>query len=276
MVLPNYPLHVVQRGHNRQVVSAEDEDYQRYLSDLRDLKDAFGIKVYAFCLMTNHVHLLLAPGDSLSGLAQLMKTLAARTTRYWNRLEGRSGTLWESRYKSSVVQSDAYLLACCRYIELNPVRARMVDDVAAYPWSSYGLRADWLKEPNWLDMDPCFIELGQTAEERYRRYVTFVKEAIPAEELRLIREAVQRGQLTGNQRFVDEIERVAGVRIERRGQGRPRLEQENKSVPFSPLFSRNQTDHWSDLIDLLEEADYAEVHVYLWLRYEPFARMVRL
>ncbi len=276
VVLPNYPLHVVQRGHNRQVVSAEDEDYQRYLSDLRDLKDAFGIKVYAFCLMTNHVHLLLAPGDSLSGLAQLMKTLAARTTRYWNRLEGRSGTLWESRYKSSVVQSDAYLLACCRYIELNPVRARMVDDVAAYPWSSYGLRADWLKEPNWLDMDPCFIELGQTAEERYRRYVTFVKEAIPAEELKLIREAVQRGQLTGNQRFVDEIERVAGVRIERRGQGRPRLEQENKSVPFSPLFSRNQTDHWSDLIDLLEEADYAEVHVYLWLRYEPFARMVRL
>ncbi|AJD61339.1 transposase [Pseudomonas aeruginosa] len=224
VVLPNYPLHVVQRGHNRQVVFAEDEDYQRYLSDLRDLKDAFGIKVYAFCLMTNHVHLLLAPGDSLSGLAQLMKTLAARTTRYRNRLEGRSGTLWESRYKSSVVQSDAYLLACCRYIELNPVRARMVDDVAAYPWSSYGLRADWLKEPNWLDMDSCFIELGQTAEERYRRYVTFMKEAIPAEELRLIREAVQRGQLTGNQRFVDEIERVAGVRIERRGQGRPRLE----------------------------------------------------
>ena len=87
VVLPNYPLHVAQRGHNRQVVFAEDEDYQRYLSDLRDLKDAFGIKVYAFCLMTNHVHLLLAPGDSLSGLAQLMKTLAARTTRYRNRLE---------------------------------------------------------------------------------------------------------------------------------------------------------------------------------------------
>ncbi|MCO3060442.1 transposase, partial [Pseudomonas aeruginosa] len=186
---------------------------------------------YAFCLMTNHVHLLLAPGDSLSGLAQLMKTVAARTTRYRNRLEGRSGTLWESRYKSSVVQSDAYLLACCRYIELNPVRARMVDDVAAYPWSSYGLRADWLKELNWLDMDPCFIELGQTVEERYRRYVTFVKEAIPAEELKLIREAVQRGQLTGNQRFLDEIERVAGVRIERRGQGRPRLE----SVSYTHL-----------------------------------------
>ena len=100
-------------GHNRQVVFAEDEDYQRYLSGLRDLKDAFGIKVYAFCLMTNHVHLLLAPGDSLSGLAQLMKTLAARTTRYRNRLRAVPNVV-ESRYKSSVVQSDAYLLACCR------------------------------------------------------------------------------------------------------------------------------------------------------------------
>ncbi len=113
---------LVQRGHNRQVVFAEDEDYQRYLSDLRDLKDAFGIKVYAFCLMTNHVHLLLAPGDSLSGLAQLMKTLAARTTRYRNRLEGRSGTLWESRYNTAgctMIGSAALSLAT------GPVGARL-------------------------------------------------------------------------------------------------------------------------------------------------------
>ena len=124
VVLPNYPHHVVQRGHNRQVVFAEDEDFQRYLSDLYELKYIFGVKLYAYCLMTNHVHLLLAPGDSIAGLGQLMKALAARATRYRNQLEGRSGTLWESRYKSSVVQSDAYLLACCRYIELSPVRAR--------------------------------------------------------------------------------------------------------------------------------------------------------
>ncbi|MDH0650342.1 transposase, partial [Pseudomonas sp. GD03858] len=126
VLLPHYPHHIVQRGHNRQVVFAEDTDFQRYLTDLRDLKDAFDVKVYAYCLMTNHVHLLLAPGDSCAGLSQLMKTLAARMTRYRNRLEGRSGTLWESRYKSSIVQSDTYLLACCRYIELNPVRARLV------------------------------------------------------------------------------------------------------------------------------------------------------
>ncbi len=108
VVLPNYPHHVVQRGHNRQVVFAADYDYQRYLTDLRELKDAFGVKVYAYCLMTNHVHLLLVPGDSAAGLGQLMKALAARATRYRNRIERRSGTLWESRYKSSVVQSDTY------------------------------------------------------------------------------------------------------------------------------------------------------------------------
>lgn len=132
IVLPGYPHHVVQRGHNRQVIFAADEDYQRYINDLRELKDAFGIKVYAYCLMTNHVHLLLEPGEAVADLGRLMKALAARATRYRNKLEGRSGTLWESRYKSSVVESDTYLLACCRYIELNPVRAFMVANAEDY------------------------------------------------------------------------------------------------------------------------------------------------
>ena len=154
IVLPNYPHHVVQRGHNRQVVFAAEQDYQRYISDLRELKDVFGVKVYAYCLMTNHVHLLLAPGEAIAGLGQLMKALAARATRYRNRLEGRTGTLWESRYKSSVVESDTYLLACCRYIELNPVRARMVAEAGDYPWSSYRTRITDQSDSDWLDMDP--------------------------------------------------------------------------------------------------------------------------
>ncbi len=126
IVLPNYPHHIVQRGHNRGLVFVEAADYQRYVADLRELKEAFDVKVYAYCLMSNHVHLLLSPGDSIAGLSQFMKTLAARATRFRNKLEGRTGTLWESRYRSSLVQSDHYLLACSRYIELNPVRARMV------------------------------------------------------------------------------------------------------------------------------------------------------
>jgi putative transposase len=104
VVLPNHPHHVVQRGHNRQVVFADARDFEYYLADLRELKEALGLRVYAYCLMTNHVHLLLSPGDTPASLGQLMKALAARMTRYRNKLEGRSGTLWESRYKSSVVK----------------------------------------------------------------------------------------------------------------------------------------------------------------------------
>lgn len=101
------------------------------------------------------------PGDSVAGLGQLMKALAARATRYRNRLEGRSGTLWESRYKSSVVQTDIYLLACSRYIELNPVRAHMTAEASDYPWSSYRERLGMGCSRNWLDADPCFLALGR-------------------------------------------------------------------------------------------------------------------
>ena len=134
-ILQYYPHHVVQRGHNRQVVFVETGDYERYLETLAQFKDVYGVKVYAFCLMTNHVHLLVAP-EEIAGLGQLMKRLAGRQTRYHNRLEGRTGTLWESRYKSSPVDTDEYLLACTRYIELNPVRARMVATPRDYRWSS--------------------------------------------------------------------------------------------------------------------------------------------
>ncbi|MBH3466698.1 transposase [Pseudomonas carnis] len=224
VVLPNYPHHVVQRGHNRQVVFAAEEDYQRYVRDLRELKDAFGIKIYAYCLMTNHVHLLVSPGNSVAGLGQLMKALAARATRYRNRLEGRTGTLWEGRYKSSVVQTEAYLLACCRYIELNPVRACMVADAADYPWSSYSARTGLVPDSDWLDVDACFSILGDTTLKRRENYKVFVKQSVSSDETRIIREALQRGQLTGTARFIEEVERIAGVRIERRGQGRPRLD----------------------------------------------------
>ncbi|QZD73770.1 transposase [Pseudomonas sp. 3-2] len=221
IVLANYPHHIVQRGHNRQVVFAEPADFERYLSDLRELKEALGIKVYAYCLMTNHVHLLLAPGEATSNLGQLMKALAARMTRYRNKVEGRTGTLWESRYKSSVVQSDTYLLACSRYIELNPMRAQMVERAEDYPWSSFALRLNDFSESTWLDKNPCFLELGPDDATRRERYKSFVGMATPTNELHLIRGALQRGQLTGNMRFVDEIEQITGRRIELRDRGRP-------------------------------------------------------
>ena len=120
IVLANYPHHIVQRGHDRNEVFIEDRDYSYYLESLKEFKEMFGVKVYAYCLMTNHVHLLLEPSERL-GVGQLMRRLAGRQTRFRNRLENRRGTLWEGRYKSSIVDADEYLMSCVRYIEMNPV-----------------------------------------------------------------------------------------------------------------------------------------------------------
>ncbi len=136
IVIPGVAHHVIQRGHNRQMVFAIEEDFQCYLQNLVELQNAFGVKLYAYCLMTNHVHLLLVPARP-KGLALLLKHLAARQTRYVNTIERRTGTLWEGRYKSSPVETETYLLACSRYIELNPVWAGIVPSLEAYRWSSY-------------------------------------------------------------------------------------------------------------------------------------------
>lgn len=219
IVLPNYAHHVVQRGHNRQVVFAVDSDFERYIAALRRYSLEFGVRIYAWCLMTNHVHLLLCPSDS-SGLGKLMKRLAGRQTRFHNQLESRSGTLWEGRYKSSVVHNADYLLACCRYIELNPVRAYMVATPGEYRWSSYRERMGQACE-GVLAADATCLFSGVSEDERRSRWFAYVRDAIPPGEWAFIREAVARGQLTGGQRFVEEVAAVIGRRVEHRGRGRP-------------------------------------------------------
>jgi putative transposase len=220
VVLENYPHHVIQRGHNKQVVFATREDYLFYLDNLREWKETLGCKIYAFCLMQNHVHLLVDPGIQRDNLGVLMKRVAGRQTRHVNKLEHRTGTLWEGRYKSSPVSTNEYLLACCRYIELNPVRAGIVADPEDYPWSSYRLKVN--PDPAvWIDLDPLFLELGQNEKERVKKYRDWVKDSIPEEEWSWIRQAVQRGQLTGSGSFVDEVAQKIKRRIELRGQGRP-------------------------------------------------------
>jgi putative transposase len=219
LVLPAYPHHVVQRGHNRQVVFAAGGDYERYLATLAELKGVFGVKVYAWCLMTNHVHLLLEPSNE-AGLALLMKRLSGRQTRYRNRLERRSGTLWEGRYKSSLVQHDSHLLACCRYIELNPVRSRMVTAAQDYPWSSYRERLGYA-ESAVLDLDPCYRALAVDEATRRERYTEFLRDAVPEGEWELIRTALQRGQLTGSDAFSARVASILHRKIENRGRGRP-------------------------------------------------------
>lgn len=226
VVLADYPHHVVQRGHNRQVVFGGASDYERYLATLAEFKEVFRVKVHAWCLMTNHVHLLLAPSDD-TGLARLMKRLAARQTRYRNRLQQRSGTLWEGRYKSSVVQTDRHLLACCRYIELNPVRAGMVAAAQDYPWSSCRARLG-CADSTILDLDVCYQALAADEPERRVRYRELLCQPVPAADLELIRTAVQRGRWTGSRDFGEHVAAALDRTVENRGPGRPA---KNKSVP---------------------------------------------
>jgi putative transposase len=221
VVIPNYPHHLIQRGHNRQTVFSDDADYLYYLDNLAEWKESLGCKIFAFCLMTNHVHLVVDPGEDPETLGKLMKRLAGRQTRYVNRLEGRSGTLWEGRFRSSPIDSNDYLLACCRYVDMNPVRAGICDDPSDYPWSSCAVKTG-KRQISWLDFDPFYLSLG---EERQRRYADFLKQTISDEERNTILGAVLRGQLTGGSTFVDEMEQKLERRIELRRQGRPRKEE---------------------------------------------------
>ena len=130
-------------------------------------------------------------------------------------------------YKSSPIQTDQYLLACIRYVELNPVRAHMVVHADEYPWSSYKARMNG-KEPVIPDLDPCYLALGGSDKERRLRYREFVQSAIPTGEWELIQEAIARGQLTGNSRYIEEVEKIIGRRIEHRRPGRPSIKKDDK------------------------------------------------
>ncbi len=153
-----------------------------------------------------------------------MKRINGRQTAYVNKLEGRSGSLWEGRYKASPIQMEGYLLRCCRYVELNPVRAGLVAKPEEYSWSSCQERV-MSKEGSMLDQDFIFNGFGKTDQERIFHYKAFMDEGVPMAEKKLINESVNRNQLTGNHRFIDEIERRVGIRIERRGRGRPANEE---------------------------------------------------
>ncbi len=220
VVVPDYPHHILQRGHNGQEVFKDDEDCLKYLADLRELKSKLNVKVYGWCLLPEQVHLLVDPRSNPDMLSELMKALAARTTRHRNRKDKRSGTLWESRYRSSVIQRGAWTLACLRYLEKRPVLLRLVGAPARFPWSSYGMRMG--RETSvWLDQPDEFLALGDTDQERRDFYRTFMEQQIHEQEATIILGAAMRNQLTGDKQFTDEVENITGVRVSMRGRGRP-------------------------------------------------------
>ena len=138
--LPGIPQHIIQRGNNREPCFFDDADYIHYMENLHEAAVKNCAAIHAYVLMTNHVHILVTPGTEFS-ITHMMQDLGRKYVRHINRKYRRTGTLWEGRYKASLVDSEAYLLTCMRYIEMNPVRATMVERPGEYPWSSYSYNA---------------------------------------------------------------------------------------------------------------------------------------
>jgi putative transposase len=191
LIVPQIALHIVQRGHNRRDCFQQETDYLVYLSILRELTARTGCALHAYCLMTNHIHLLLTPSTEVS-CALLMRNLGQRYVQYFNRRYERSGTLWEGRYKSSLVDSARYTIACYRYVERNPVRARMVPSPLAYPWSSYGGNAGRASN-QLLTPHPEYLALASNGEVRNKAYEALLAEEDEPAFLAAIRDATNGG-----------------------------------------------------------------------------------
>ena len=223
LVLPGVPLHVIQRGNNRQACFFADEDYRFYLDWLAEYAVKCACVIHAYVLMTNHVHLLIS-SESSSGVGDLMKALGQRYVQYANRVYRRSGTMWEGRFRSCLVQDDAYLLLCQRYIELNPVRAQMVEHPADYHWSSY--RANALGEKSFLTTHPLYEALGTMALERQAAYRELFRYELEPGQVDAVRAATNGNFVLGDARFQAQVANVLGRRVVPGVSGRPRKVEE--------------------------------------------------
>lgn len=219
MYLPGLPYHLVQRGNNREPCFIEPENYRFYLDLWRTLSETYGVSVHGYCLMTNHIHFLVTPAEK-SSISSAMKVVGSRYAQYINRNYNRTGTLWEGRHRSSLVQSDKYLLTCMRYIELNPVRARMVARPEEYRWSSYGVNA-WGNQ-FWLTPHREYLGLGESATARCHAYRELFRQHIDEADLHLIRKAAHYCQPIGGDRFRHIIEEKYGIKLGQMQRGRPK------------------------------------------------------
>ena len=219
-ILPGVPQHIVQRGNNRNPCFFSIADYKRYLENLTKAATENKVSIHAYVLMTNHVHLLATP-EADYGITHMMQDLGRKYVSYINRTYARTGTLWEGRYKASLVESDAYLFTCMHYIELNPVRAGMVDDPGSYKWSSYMGNA--LGEKNALiQPHPLYQSLSDTGAGRANAYRELIRGYIGGNQLDEIRFAMNRELVLGGESFKDNVERMLNRQARPLKPGRPR------------------------------------------------------
>lgn len=220
LVVPGYPHHIVQRGNNRQPIFVDDADRERFLTLLVQYANRHALPIHAFVLMPNHVHLLATPAEA-GTLAAVMQGVGRSYVRWFNARHQRSGTLFEGRFRSSVVDTDRYALACSRYIELNPVRAGLVTSPAEFRWSSH--RHNVGVRPNALITEHAAMwALGNTPFERQSSYRKMFEKPLGSAELAAFRQSVQSGWAVGRDDFVADLSGSNPRRVQPRRPGRPR------------------------------------------------------
>lgn len=225
-VIPGQPQHVIVRGNNREIIFCADEDYQFYLEKLRQACEKHQCEVHAYVLMTNHVHLLITPHEEHS-LSKCLQMLGRYYVQYFNHTYQRTGTLWEGRYKATLIDSEQYLLTCYRYIELNPVRAEsMATHPSEYPWSSYCYNALG-RENTVITPHHEYLRLGKTPGQRQKAYRALFKSHIPERTLKEIRDSTNKAWVLGSSHFKEKIEQQLNRRVSPLGRGGDR-----KSVAY--------------------------------------------
>jgi putative transposase len=233
LIIPDVAVHIVQRGNNRTQCFRTDGDFQVYLSELRRRSAKFDCAVHAYCLMSNHVHLLVTPARA-DGCTGMMKELSQAYAWYFNQRHERTGTLWEGRFRSCMAQSARYVLACYRYIELNPVRAGIVPHPELYPWSSYaancGTAADTLVTPH-----AEFIALASEERARPAVYRALLGDGLDRQALEAIRAATHGGYPLASGEFKGRLKLPPGRSLERARAGR-RTTGNEESVPDTDLL----------------------------------------
>jgi putative transposase len=218
--LPDFPQHVIQRGVDRQAVFFMPEDYELYLRALRESAAKYNCSIHSYVLMTNHTHLLITPGSARS-LPLLMQAMGRNYVQILNKRYGRTGTLWEGRYKASLVHDDQYLLACQRYIELNPVRSGIVPGPGDYPYSSFAHNALGKPDPL-INEHRIYRAMANNPTERQTAYQRLFLDATSVDELTTIRETTNSCLVLGNDQFQDQIEAMMGRSVRHGKSGRPR------------------------------------------------------
>jgi putative transposase len=219
LTVPGYPHHIIQRGNNRQPIFAADQDYETLLAMLDEHARKCSVAIHSYVLMSNHFHLLATP-DTEQGIPTMLQSVGRRYVRYFNQRQNRTGTLWEGRYRSTLIQAERYLLACMAYIDLNPVRAGMVEAPGQYPWSSYlhyvGQRNDRVITPH-----PIYWELGNTPFSREAAYAALVHSGISAAEQKALADSTHRGWALGEPDFLAQLQKRTARRVAMERAGRP-------------------------------------------------------